>query len=69
MGYIDLITLGGEIIRIEVPRKHFDECWEHIEQQMKIGGWFCPARWVGCRADYLGHPMERIAMNKVIGAI
>lgn len=67
--YIDLVLDSGELVRIEVPQKYENECWDHIENSMKTRGWFSPCRWEGCGVKYLGMDMERINMAKVVGTL
>lgn len=69
MTYIDLVMDNGELVRIEVPEKHEDECWDAIENAMKIRDWFSPARWDGCTAKYLGMILTRVNMGKVVAAL
>lgn len=63
---IDLVTDSGELIRIEVPTEHEDECWDAINNGMKRGDWWSPNMFDGCRAEYLGMPLDRVNMNKVV---
>lgn len=69
MEYVDLIMVNGEITKIECPDKHLDELYESIDNAMKIGSWWSPLMFNGCKAEYLGHSLSRVAMNKVIGVL
>jgi hypothetical protein len=69
MTYIDLVMESGELTRIEVPEKHHDECWDFIENSMKLRGFFAPSRWEGCSATYMGIKLDRVNMGKVVATL
>ncbi|PHS09375.1 MAG: hypothetical protein COA78_11990 [Blastopirellula sp.] len=67
--YVDLITDSGELIRIECPDEHSDALYDSLEHSMKRGDWWSPRMFDGCKAEFLGLPMSRISMKKVIGLL
>jgi len=67
MVYIDLLLDNGELVRIECPTKFFDACMDSLEHTMKRKDWWSPEQFDGCRAEYLGLSMSRVAMHKVVG--
>lgn len=67
--FIDLVIDNGEIVRIEGPDKHEDEARESIEHALKRRDWWTPGMFDGCRAEYLGHSLDRINMGRVVGAL
>lgn len=67
--YIDLVTEKGELVRIECPSKHEDELYDSICNAMKRGDWWSVNQFEGCRAEFMGRPMDRIAMNKIMGML
>lgn len=67
--YIDLVTDGGELIRVEVSDEQYDECHDSLTNAMKIGDWWRPSRFSSCKAEYLGMLMDRISMKKIIGML
>lgn len=69
MEYIDLLMENGELVRIEVPDKHADACYEALETSMKRKDWWCPSMFDGAKAEYMGLSINRVAMNKVVGML
>lgn len=67
--YIDLLIDSGEIVRLEIPSKHEDECREHIEHSMKTRDWFHACRWEGCSVTYLGTQVEKVNMGRVVAML
>ena len=67
--YADLVMDNGELIRIECPDEHSDDLYETLENAMKRGDWWSPAQFEGCIASYLGHVLDRVAMNRVVGVL
>lgn len=67
MIYVDLVMDNGELVRIECPDKHEDELHETLENAMKTRGWWAPGIFDRCKAEYLGHRMDRINMARVVG--
>ena len=69
MEYVDLVIVTGELIRIECPDKHCDQLYDSLENSMKRGDWWSPSMFDGCKAEYLGLSLGRVAMNKVIAIL
>ncbi len=69
MEYIDLLMDNGELVRIEVPEKFYDQCHESLENSMKRKDWWSPAGFDGCKAEYMGVYLGRVAMHKVVGVL
>jgi hypothetical protein len=67
--YIDLVTVGGEIIRIEIPIEHEDAARDEIEATMKRRDWFGLRQWDGAKATYMGHSLDRVNMGMVVGQL
>ena len=67
--YIDLVTDSGELVRIECPSEHEDALYESIEHAMKRKDWWSPSQFDGCKVEYIGHPMGRINMSKIVGML
>lgn len=65
--YVDLLTDSGELIRIECPDKHYDALHDSLENSMKRKDWWSPGQFDGCKAEYLGISLSRVAMSKVVG--
>lgn len=70
----DLLYRAGsnaskEIVRIEIPEKHEDECWDEIANAMKARGWWSSGQWDNCRATYLGHLVSRVNMGLVVATL
>lgn len=63
----DLVTVDGQIIRLEIPAKYYDDCIEAINNAQARGDNFCTAMFEGCSAEYMGLGLSRINMKKVIG--
>lgn len=69
MEYIDLLLGNGELVRIEVPDKYIDQCYEALENSMKRKDWWSPSMFDGCKAEYMGVSLGRVAMHKVVGML
>lgn len=67
--YVDLVLDTGELIRVECPSKFEDEFFESLDHSMKIGECWSPARFDGCRAEFLGMAMDRVSMKRVVGML
>ena len=67
--YVDLLTDSGELIRIECPDKHYDQLSESLEHAMKRKDWWSPNMFDGCKAEYMGISLSRVAMGKIIGIL
>lgn len=65
--FIDLITVSGELIRIECPDEHCDELYETLDNAKKRGDWWSVGQFDGCKAEYLGNRISRFSMKDVIG--
>ncbi len=66
---IDLVLDNGEIVRIECPNKHEDECYESIQNAMKRRDWWSTGQFDGCSATMLGLRLERVNMGRVVGTL
>jgi hypothetical protein len=69
MIFVDLVLDNGELVRIECPNNFEDDLYETIENAMKRREWWCPTRFDGCKAEYLGLSMDRVNMGRVIGIL
>jgi hypothetical protein len=69
MTFVDLVLDGGELVRVECPTKHEDELHDSLEHAMKRGDWWCPGRFAGCSASYLGMNLTRVAMRRVVAVL
>lgn len=67
--YIDLVLDNGELIRIECPTKHEDECYQTLENSMKRKYWWSPNQFDGCNAEYMGLSIGRVNMARVVGML
>ena len=67
--YADLLMDTGEITRIECPGKFSDELHEALSNAMKRKDWWSPDMFDGCRAEYMGVNLTRVAMPRVIGIL
>jgi hypothetical protein len=63
----DLVTVDGQIIRLEIPTKYYDDCIEAINNAQARGDNWSPQMFDGCTAEYMGLGLSRINMKKVIG--
>jgi hypothetical protein len=66
---MDLVLDNGELVRIECPTKAEDDVRDAIENAMKRRDWWSPAMADGCSATYLGQPMDRVNMGRVVGML
>ena len=67
--FIDLVMDNGNLVRIECKTRDEDEVRDTLENALKTGGWWAPARWEGCSAEYLGHRLDRVNMARVVGGM
>jgi hypothetical protein len=67
--YIDLVLDNGELVRIEVPSKFEDEAHDSLENAMKIGEWWCPHRFEGASASFMGMSLDRVSMKRVVATL
>ena len=67
--FVDLVMDTGELVRIECPNKFEDELHDSLEHAMKLRGWWAPGRFDDCKAEFLGHRMDRINMARVVGRL
>ena len=67
--FVDLVMDNGELVRIECPEKHADELHETLENSMKRGDWWSPSRFDGCKAEYMGLALDRVAMRRVVAML
>ncbi len=63
----DLVTVDGQIIRLEIPNKHLDEVIDAINNAQMRGDNWSPQMVEGCTAEYMGMYLSRVNMKKVIG--
>ena len=64
---LDLILDNGELVKIEFPDEFIDDVAEALENCMKRRDFWSPSQFEGCKADYIGHSLDRVNMNKVVG--
>lgn len=69
MTFIDLVMNDGNLVRIECKTRDEDEVRETLEIALKTGGWWAPGRWEGCKAEYLGHRLDRVNTARVVGGM
>lgn len=62
-----LILDTGEQITIKCPEASQDELLDSLENALKMGSWWIASLIDGCTADYLGMPMDRVNMRRVVG--
>lgn len=67
--FVDLLMDNGELVRIECPDRHADELYETLENATKTNSWWSPGQFEGCKAEYIGQSLERIAMRRVVGVL
>ena len=67
--YVDLVMDNGELIRIECPDKFEDELHETLDNTRKRNDWWSCNQFDGCKAEYMGHGLDRINMKRVIGEL
>lgn len=67
--FLDLMLDNGELVRVECPTKHEDDLHESLEHAMKRGDWWSPKQFDGCRAEYMGTNLNRVAMRRVVGTL
>lgn len=66
---IDLVMDNGELVRIEARTRDEEEVRETLEYALKLRGWWAPGRWDCCKAEYLGHRLDRVNMARVVGGM
>lgn len=69
MTYVDLVMEGGELVCIECPVIYEDQLHNYLSNELKIGGTWSPARFDGCKAEYLGMSLSRVNMKKVVAML
>ena len=69
MFFTDLVLDNGELVRIECPKKYTDEFYESIEHAMKLREWWCPSRFDGCKASFMGMDLDRVNIGKVVAML
>lgn len=69
MIFLDLVLDNGQLIRVECPEKFEDELWESINNAMKLGDTWSPARFDGCKAEMLGMRLDRVNMSRVVATL
>jgi len=69
MTFADLVLDTGELVRIQCPADFEDEFYDSLEHAMKRGDWWCPGRFNGCRAEFLGMGLDRVSMRRVVGIL
>lgn len=69
MTFLDLVLDNGNLVRIECKTRDEDEVRDTLENALRTGGWWSPARWDGCKAEYLGNRLDRVNMARVIGGM
>ena len=69
MHFTDLVLDTGELVRIECPEKFHDELYDSLDNCRKRGDWWCPSRFDGCRAEFMGMSLDRVDMKRVIGML
>lgn len=62
-----LILDSGELVSIKCPEESQDELLDSLENALKVGAWWIASLIDGCSADYLGTPMDRVNMRRVVG--
>lgn len=67
--FLDLMLDNGELVRVKCPTKHEDDLYESLEHAMKRGDWWSPNQFDGCRAEYMGTKLDRVAMKRVVGTL
>lgn len=67
--YADLVLDTGELVRIKCPADFEDEFYESLEHGMKRGYWWCPGRFNGCNAEFMGMALDRVNMRRVVGML
>ena len=65
--FVDLVMDDGNLVRIECPGKFEDEFHDSIDNALKCRDQWSPGRFDGCKAEYLGHRLDRVNMTRVIG--
>jgi hypothetical protein len=66
MNFIDLVMDNGELVRVEIPDKHFDDVMDDIENTMKRRDWWSSS-YDGVKATYLGNILNCVNMGRVVG--
>lgn len=67
--FVDLLLDNGDIVRIECPPQHFDQCMETIEFTMKRKEWWCAGQFDGCNVKLNGVFIERVNMGRVVAML
>lgn len=67
--FVDLVTKGGELVRIECPGKFEDELHDTIENAMKRRDWWSRCQFDGCSMTYMGLQLDRVNMGEIIGTL
>lgn len=66
MQFEDLVLDNGQLVRLEIPTKHYDETLDDIDNARARGDWWSPI-YEGVTATYLGHRVGRLDMKRVMG--
>lgn len=62
-----LILESGELITIKCAEESKEELLDSLENALKTDAWWIVSLIAGCSADYLGMPMDRVNMRRVVG--
>lgn len=65
--FTDLVLDNGQLVRVEYPDRYVDDIEESIDNAMKTGSWWSPGIVDGCKANFLGHSLNRVNMARVVG--
>lgn len=69
MTFADLVLDNGKLVRVECPAQHEDEFFDSLDECRARGEWWSPGRFEGCSAEFLGHRLDRVDMQRVVGIL
>ncbi len=69
MIFTDFVLDNGQLIRVECPQRFEDDFWDSINNALKLGDTWSPARFDGCQAEMLGMRLDKVNMARVVATL
>jgi hypothetical protein len=66
---VELVLVGGELVRVSCPAKYSDEFLQALDVARKRGDWLPAGIYEGLRFEYLGLSLDRINTLLIVGVL
>lgn len=66
---VDLVTVDGELITLQIPEDHFDAAMEYLHESIRRGDRWSVERFAGCSAEYRGMSLSSVNCAIVAGTL